>query len=96
MLSTLSVSGIALCVAVGVLLDLLLGEARRWHPLVGFGRWAATIERHGNSGGHRTLRGGLAWLLAVLPPVALVWMVASSISSEPAAYALHILCSISV
>ena len=91
MLSTLSVSGIALCVAVGVLLDLLLGEARRWHPLVGFGRWAATIERYGNSGGHRILRGGLAWLLAVLPPVALVWTVAGSISSGPASYALHIL-----
>jgi adenosylcobinamide-phosphate synthase len=90
MLSCLSLPGMALCVAAGVLLDLLLGEARRWHPLVGFGRWAAAIERQLNSGEHRMLRGGMAWLLAVMAPVALAWKVAGSAASGPAAYALHI------
>eukprot|EP01034_Spumella_vulgaris_P033035 gene33035-40773_t len=31
--------------AAGVILDLLLGETPRWHPLVGFGKLANTIER---------------------------------------------------
>lgn len=71
MLSGLGVSAIALLMLAGVLLDMLLGEARRWHPLVGFGNWAMQLERHLNQGGHRFLRGALAWLLAVAPPTVL-------------------------
>lgn len=44
------------CVAAaltGVLLDLWLGEPRRWHPLVGFGRIAAAFERRLNPAPHR-------------------------------------------
>ena len=33
-----------LCVA-GVALDALLGEPKRWHPLVAFGRMAERIEQ---------------------------------------------------
>ncbi|MEQ4574867.1 MAG: adenosylcobinamide-phosphate synthase CbiB [Gammaproteobacteria bacterium] len=52
-----------------VVLDLALGEPRRAHPLVLFGRWAGWIE----SRCHRDRRraGALAWCLAVLPWVAL-------------------------
>ena len=58
----------------GVLLDRLLGETRRWHPLVGFGALANAIERRLNRGSARRLRGVLSWSLAVLPWVALaVW-----------------------
>ena len=71
MLSGLGVSAIALLMAAGVLLDVLLGEARRWHPLVGFGNWAIWLERRFNRGEHRFARGALAWLLAVTPPTAL-------------------------
>ncbi len=54
-----------------VVLDRLLGEASRWHPLVGFGRLAAGIERRFN---RRSRAGGLfAWLLAVGPWVALAF-----------------------
>lgn len=35
----------ALLMLCGVLLDLLLGEPRRFHPLVGFGKFAAALER---------------------------------------------------
>ncbi len=64
----------------GVLLDRLLGEPRRWHPLVGFGRLADAAERRlrrgapGHAVGNR-LRGLAAWLLVVLPCVALaLWL----------------------
>src|SRR5689334_9813772 len=35
----------ALLTLAAVLLDAALGESRRWHPLVGFGRWARYWER---------------------------------------------------
>ncbi|MCL6710867.1 adenosylcobinamide-phosphate synthase CbiB [Pseudomonas sp. R2.Fl] len=59
-----------LAMLAGVGLDALLGEPRRWHPLVGFGRWATWLERRL----HHDARGAgvLAWSVAVLPPVAVV------------------------
>ncbi|MGE5492462.1 MAG: adenosylcobinamide-phosphate synthase CbiB [Actinomycetota bacterium] len=54
-----------------VVLDRLLGEPRRWHPLVGFGRLAGGIEKRLN-GGNRPA-GILAWLLAVAPWVGLAF-----------------------
>ncbi|MDR3299106.1 MAG: adenosylcobinamide-phosphate synthase CbiB [Candidatus Accumulibacter sp.] len=62
-----------LAAVVGVALDRLLGETPRWHPLVGFGKLADAIERGGNRG-HGVWRriGGVgAWVLAVVPWVAL-------------------------
>lgn len=54
----------------GMGLDALLGEPRRAHPLVGFGRMAQAIER----GMHRDARiaGVAAWCVVVLPVVAVV------------------------
>lgn len=56
-----------------LLLDRLLGEPRRLHPLVGFGSVADWLETHLNQ---RTIRHGLlAWCLAVLPVTLLVaWL----------------------
>ena len=67
MLSGLSWPAVAALLAAGVLLDFLLGEARRFHPLVGFGNLANAIERRLNKGGGRIARGALGWVLAVLP-----------------------------
>lgn len=58
----------------GVFLDRLLGEPRRFHPLVGFGRCADRVEQATRNGapGHpffNRLRGLLGWLLLVLPVV---------------------------
>ncbi|HXU93459.1 MAG TPA: adenosylcobinamide-phosphate synthase CbiB [Gallionella sp.] len=53
--------------ACAVLLDRLLGEPRRLHPLVGFGRYAVWLERRLNVHGAPRLRGMLAWLLAIAP-----------------------------
>ena len=75
MLSSMPLAAAALA---GVLLDRLLGEPRRLHPLVGFGRlahWAERLWRKGAPGhavGNR-LRGLLAWLTIVAPCCALAF-----------------------
>jgi len=75
MLAGLTIVQVAALLVAGVLLDILLGEARRWHPLVGFGNLAGFIERHLNRGNLRFARGGLAWIVAVIPlTVAAVWL----------------------
>jgi adenosylcobinamide-phosphate synthase len=74
MLSGLAPAMLALALVAGVLLDLWLGEARRWHPLVGFGRLASALERRLNTGRLRIARGLLAWMLAVLPLTLLSWL----------------------
>ncbi len=62
------------------LLDRLFGEPRRFHPLIGFGRWAMALESmlQPQALAHplaRRLIGLLAWALAVLPWLALVvWL----------------------
>lgn len=67
MLTGLSLPMVALLALAGMTLDALLGETRRWHPLVGFGNWANAIERRLNRGHGRFWRGVLAWGLALLP-----------------------------
>jgi len=61
----------ALLIACALLLDRLLGEARRFHPLVGFGNYAARIEQRMNSNTRsntsRKIIGVLAWLVAISP-----------------------------
>ncbi|MGO4465669.1 cobalamin biosynthesis protein, partial [Pseudoduganella sp. RAF53_2] len=48
MLTGLDWTQTVLLMLCGVLLDLLLGEPRRFHPLVGFGKLAAALERRLN------------------------------------------------
>jgi len=70
---------VALSALAGVGLDAWLGEPRRWHPLVGFGHLAQRIEQRLNSGGRGWRSHGVSgWCLAVLPPVALVWLLSLS------------------
>ncbi|WP_191485244.1 adenosylcobinamide-phosphate synthase CbiB [Pseudomonas sp. FEN] len=59
---------VALLSVAGVALDALLGEPKRWHPLVAFGRLAERIEQRFNAGGRGWRSHGVtAWVLAVLP-----------------------------
>lgn len=60
----------ALAMVAAVLLDTWLGEPRRLHPLVWFGRLVRWIEARLHA--DRRSAGVLAWCLAVLPIVALV------------------------
>ena len=64
----------ALAMLAAVLLDALLGEPRRAHPLVLFGRLAGRIERRLHADRRRA--GVLAWSAAVLPPVAVIGLLA--------------------
>ncbi|MCY1339108.1 Cobalamin biosynthesis protein CobD [compost metagenome] len=70
---------VALLSLAGVALDALLGEPRRGHPLVAFGRLAERLEQRLNrpyDGGALGWRshGVMAWLLAVLPLTLLAWL----------------------
>lgn len=77
MLAGLSMGWVALLLAAGVVLDLLLGEVRRMHPLVGFGKFAALIEATLNKGKAKFFRGSVAWMMAVMPVVVcFYWLVA--------------------
>jgi adenosylcobinamide-phosphate synthase len=63
---------LALSAVAAVLLDWLLGEPGRWHPLVGFGKLVKQLERiiygaERASSGERRLRGILGVLILVLP-----------------------------
>ncbi|WP_427310956.1 CobD/CbiB family cobalamin biosynthesis protein [Cupriavidus sp. H39] len=90
------------CVAaawIGALLDRWLGEPRRWHPLVGFGRLAAALERRLNPPAQRVapwrqrLAGLAGWCVLVLVPAALAgWLAAAAAAWHPlAALAMHAL-----
>ena len=63
----------ALIMLAAVALDALLGEPRRAHPLVGFGRMARWIESRWHA--DRRVAGALAWAIAVVPSVVLcAWL----------------------
>ncbi|WP_420474063.1 adenosylcobinamide-phosphate synthase CbiB [Noviherbaspirillum sp. ST9] len=90
MLTGLELSQVALLMAGGIVLDWLLGEPRKWHPLVGFGRFAGTVERGMNKGHGRRWRGVLAWMVVVLPLAgAAAWAVTTA--SAVVGFALHAL-----
>lgn len=63
-----------LLMGAALLLDRLLGEPRRWHPLVGFGNLAGRIEALFNGPGASRGAGVLAWMLAVLPLSLGAWL----------------------
>lgn len=56
-----------LAAALALIIDRLLGEPRRFHPLVAFGNFAQRLELVLNRGGARQWRGALAVILLLLP-----------------------------
>ncbi|AWT10982.1 cobalamin biosynthesis protein [Stutzerimonas frequens] len=65
-----------LTISAALLLDALLGEPKRAHPLVAFGRLADRLEQHFNGAAAHGWRshGVTAWCLAVLPLTLLAWL----------------------
>jgi len=68
-------TALSLALLAGVLLDRLLGEPARWHPLAGFGRIASALEARLNHGACPIARGAIAWGVAVLP-----WVILATIA----------------
>ena len=69
-------SGLLPATLLAVLLDRLLGEPARWHPLIGFGRLAHYLERRLNQQPSIS-KGTLAWLLAVMPLTLMTYWLAT-------------------
>lgn len=77
-------AAIALTALAGVGLDRWLGEPRRWHPLVGFGRLANAAERRLNRPGPRWRQRGIglaAWSALVLGPAALSALLIAAVAA---------------
>ena len=87
---------LALLALGGVLLDRLLGEPRRWHPLVGFGALANKVEsvlRRNATPGHPLLTrlvGLCGWLLAVCPLSLFAWWLIQNVPAQ-LGWSLHAL-----
>lgn len=68
-------------VLLAVLLDIVFGEPKRWHPLVGFGALATIIEKYVNrpsfSTGLQQIFGALCWLLIVLLPCVIILLLSA-------------------
>src|SRR5580698_9120537 len=79
----------AMLAVAGVIVDRVLGEPRTRHPLVAFGRLATRIEAKMNTGFRARPAGILAWLVAVVPPVAVSWLLVSMLPFSLAC-ALHV------
>lgn len=86
----------ALLALAAVLLDGLLGEPRRWHPLVGFGKLAERLER-GLRGGNSTpprvcrMRGAVG-VLALLLPVTAAAAALAALPHVGSLFSLLMLC----
>jgi len=61
-------------ICIALLLDALLKEPARFHPLVGFGRWAAYIETKLNSSNATRITGIAAYLCVVLPVLFIIYV----------------------
>ena len=72
----------AVALLLGLLIDHFVGEAKRWHPLVGFGDAASIVEKAANpsSDTDGKLRGLFCWALMVLIPVMAMSLVVSQLS----------------
>jgi len=79
----------AMLAIAGVVVDRIFGEPATRHPLVSFGRLATRIEARMNTGFRACPAGILAWLIAVVPPVFVSWILVSVLPFA-AACAVHI------
>ena len=72
----------AVALALGLLIDHFVGEAKRWHPLVGFGDAASTLEKAANPSSdiEGKLRGLFCWALMVSIPVMAMCLIVSQLS----------------
>ena len=78
----LSFFSLTLCVLVALCLDKIVGEAERFHPLVGFGNMAKSIEAAFNNGAYLKLKGWLALFLCIAPVTVLGYLISLWLSDD--------------
>lgn len=84
-LTHLSLLSLSLCVFIALFLDKLIGEAERFHPLVGFGNFANRIEalfNRGKKGPNLKLKGFFALIFCVIPISALGYAISDWLSDD--------------
>lgn len=77
---------VAFVATAALLVDAGLGETRRLHPLVGFGRWARAIEDAMHA--DRRIAGLLAWCMVMLPFVYVVGWAEHALQEGSPAWAM--------
>ena len=82
---------------IAFMLDFLVGEPRRWHPLVGFGNVANWLENKLNHVPNKSsfltrLWGLIAWALLILPIVVLLYWLEAQVLSTQSGFVLGIVC----
>jgi len=68
-----------LTLPISLIIDRFIGEPRGYHPLVAYGVLVDRIEAMMNRGPEKISKGAIAWIIAVLPIVVLVWLLDSLI-----------------
>ena len=66
---------------IALLIDRLLGEPKKFHPLIGFGKIANSIEVKMNNVSYLFISGVFAWLLAIAPIAILALLAQTYLSS---------------
>ena len=84
-------------VLIAYILDLLVGEPRRWHPLVGFGNVANWLENKLNLVPNKSsfltrLWGLIAWALLILPIVVFFYWLEAQVLSTQGGFILGVVC----
>lgn len=81
---------------LAIALDHLLGEPRRWHPLVGFGALASALAKRLNQTSasplQQCLAGGVALLMLILPLPVLLYTLPESIVTDVLAVGVVYFC----
>ena len=62
-----------LTIPLSITLDRLLGEPKRFHPLIGYGALVERIEKQLNN--DKISNGAIAWAIAVIPIVFITWLI---------------------
>ncbi|WP_197470231.1 cobalamin biosynthesis protein, partial [Oleiphilus sp. HI0117] len=63
----------SICLLLALFLDKVFGEAKHFHPLVGFGNLATDLEHKLNSGSGKRLKGIIALTFLLVPTVLLAF-----------------------
>ena len=78
-----------LMMLLALLLDWLLGEPKRFHPLVGFGLWANCIEKKLNTEQVSRAQGSMALLITIGPISLMVFLMDDYLQSYTVIYPIY-------